>query len=688
MYLLLTMISVVYRTKSYLLVAISSLLLGCLFLPAEAQTTTDKLKAKVDSLHKVMADPKAIAKTVTAADTIVVIPDTLKKDNTVTAKDTVPAQLKRLTPSELVLKADSLRLKYDFKEAVDCYRRAIGASADSLQKSKIEEKLILGQNGLSMMDYCSQPVVVSKQKFSLKEFFLFYPLKDLSWRPLPNSLDSDKGSSLVRATYWPDSTKTIYYSAKDEDGIRNIYSTHYKDSLWTAPELLNEDMTSSGDEIYPMMSRDGKSIYFASSGLYGMGGYDLYVTTWNKETKDWNIPVNMGFPYSSPYDDFLFINTDDGKYSIFASNRECSKDSVYLYVLEYDSMPVRKAVSDEQELRKLVSLTPVNEPQRMDNASVTTPDITDNADTKLYMSKMNEVRALRDSISALTNSSSKERAALAAASGAEKERLTQSIIAKETSVAAKQLDLDKAVKALQQIEMTFLAKGVVIDPSKVSAEADKEVVGASTGYTFSKKTMGPPLSIKLQKPESLLDYSFKILPVGKFAESGSMPSGLVYQIKIFTIPSHATVKQIKGLSPVFEKLGPSLRYTYYAGVFKSYKDVLSNLNKVKRIGFRSASIVAFMDGKEISVQQARASEAKNVTNYFLKIYPNDGQTLPEIAVTVVRQQSSKDVARVVEGGVVTYVVGPFESEVEIQPIASALKAAGITNIAVTSEESK
>ncbi len=634
-----------------------------------------------------MAAPKALIKIVTAADTVVTA-DTSRKSNPVQVPDTVQTRDKRLTPSKLVLKADSLRLKYYFKESVDFYKRAISFSADSLQKSKIEEKLILGQNGLSMMDYCNQPVVVSKQKFSLKEFFLFYPLKDRSWRPLPNSLDSDRGSSIVRATYLPDSTKTIYYSAKDEDGIRNIYLTHYKDSLWTAPELLNEDMTSSGDEIYPMVSRDGKSIYFASSGLYGMGGYDLYVTTWNKETKDWNIPVNMGFPYSSPYDDFLFINTDDGKYSIFASNRECSKDSVYLYVLEYDSMPVRKAVSDERELRNLVSLTPVNEPQRLDNASVTTPDITDNADTKLYMSKMNEVKALRDSISVLTNSTSKERVALSDAVGADKDRLTQSIIAKETALASKQLDLDKAVKALQQIEMTFLAKGVVIDPSKVSAEADKEVVGASTGYTFSKKTMGSPLSMKFQKSETTFDYSFKILPVGKFAESGSMPSGLVYQIKVFTIPSHATVNQIKGLSPVFEKLGPSLRYTYYAGLFKSYKDVLSNLNKVKKIGFRSASIVAFMDGKEISVQQARVAEAKTVTDYFLKIYPDDGQNLPEIAITVVRQQSSKDVARVVEGGVVTYVVGPFDSEVEINPIISALKAAGITKVAVTSHDSK
>ena len=37
----------------------------------------------------------------------------------------------------------------------------------------------------------------------------------------------------------------------------------------------------------------------------------------------------------------------------FASNRECGRDSVTVYVLEYDSMPVRKAVSDVGELREM-----------------------------------------------------------------------------------------------------------------------------------------------------------------------------------------------------------------------------------------------------------------------------------------------------------------------------------------------
>ena len=58
--------------------------------------------------------------------------------------------------------------------------------------------------------------------------------------------------------------------------------------------------------------------HFASKGLYGVGGYDLYVSELDKETGDWSIPVNMGFPYSSPYNDFLLVNSEDGKYTFNA----------------------------------------------------------------------------------------------------------------------------------------------------------------------------------------------------------------------------------------------------------------------------------------------------------------------------------------------------------------------------------
>ena len=591
----------------------------------------------------------------------------------------------QVSPARFLMKADSSRMAYDFPEAVKYCEAAIEA-LDSTASAKAEGQLLLARNGLNMMEFCSQPVVVANQTFPIHDFLLFYPLRDFSWRKAPNQLDSLGGDNLSRAVYVPDGAKDIYYSAKDEEGIRNIYRTHLVDSLWSAPALINEQMTSSSDEIYPMLSPDGQALYFASKGLYGMGGYDLYVSQWNNETGDWDMPVNMGFPYSSPYDDFLFVNTEDGKYSIFASNRECGRDSVTIYVLEYDGMPVRKAVTEVNELRELAALNPAGTSSRIDNGS----DVSGGTDesTQKYMDKMREVRALRDSVARFGKNLDRLRSGLASAPDSEKSRLTAEIAEKEMMLPTLNKTLNEAVKELQSIEMDFLANGIVIDTRKLQAEADKEIVGAASGYTFTKNSYGTELHLDIKKPKPTFDYSFMILPEGRFAENNTLPDGLVYQIRIFTLSRKASVADLNGLSPVFERVTASGKHAYSAGLFKSYKDALSNLNKVKKRGFRDAQIDAFNNGHVISVSKARELESEVRTLMMVKIYPEDGQSLPEQAISAIHEHSDKDLIKSVEAGAVVFTVGPFDDKSQVDALVAALKSAGIESISVTESASE
>ena len=581
----------------------------------------------------------------------------------------------------LLARADSARLQYDYPSAARLCQEAV--DQDSTARAKAEDLLIMSQNGLRMMDFCSQPTVVAKQTFPLKDFFLFYPLKNNSWRKTPNQLDSLGKDDLAGAVYIPEGAKDIYYSAEDEDGIRNIYRTYLADSLWSAPMLINEQMTSSSDEIYPMLSPDGKSLYFASKGLYGMGGYDLYVSTWNPETKDWDVPVNMGFPYSSPYDDFLFINSEDGRYSIFASNRGCSKDSVCIYVLEYDGMPVRKAFSDVAELRQLAALVPANDPTRIDNGSAVEDQDPKSEETRLYIDKIKEVRSLRDSVSRFTSRLDNLRNEYSSASDERKAELSATIQEKELLLPELNKTLQASVKELQAIEMDFLSKGIVIDASKLQAKADKEVVGAASGYTFSRNSYGPAPKLAIRKPVRKFDYSFMILPEGRFAENNSLPEGLVYQIRIFTQSRKATIQDIKGLSPVFERQSGN-KFIYSVGVFRSYKDVLANLNKVKKLGFRTAEITAWNDGQGVSVANARKLEELRL--YTVVIYPENGQSLGETVMTTIHEHSDKDLVKSVENGSVVFKAGPFENKEEAEVLLNALKALGSVSVSLAESD--
>ena len=109
---------------------------------------------------------------------------------------------------------------------------------------------------------------------------------------------------------------------------------------------------------------------------------------------------------------------------------------------------------------------------------------------------MTEVRSLRDSISRYGAQLDSDRNRFAMSEDdQERTRITQEILRREAMLPKLQDSLDRATSQLQKIEMEFLFSGVVIDPDKVMAAADQEIVGEATSYTFTKMSMGGKLDM-------------------------------------------------------------------------------------------------------------------------------------------------------------------------------------------------
>ena len=427
-------------------------------------------------------------------------------------------------------------------------------------------------------------------------------------------------------------------------------------------------------------------MYFSSEGLYGVGGYDLYKSKWDEKTGNWGAPTNLGFPFSSPANDFLFFDTADDKYSIFASDRDSPKDSINVYVIEFENNPIHTALTEE-ELKEMMSLVPKNDLTTLNNNISASSSIPENIDIEKYSTKAKEVKGLRDSISIYSDKLNTYRTRYTEVDNTdERANLTSTILSMEEELPLLQEHLNKALSELQEIEMQFLFSGVAIDPQSLLQEVDREVIGASTSYAFSKLDMGTDLILEIEEPVKEFDYSFMILPQARFAENNELPNGLIYQIQIMTSSKKASIAQLNGLSPIFEKRNNSGIYIYSVGLFSSYNNVSTNLNKVKKLGFKTAYITAANNGRPITVSNAKVLERNKQYIYDVNIY-YDQENLPTSAITAISQMTNKQTSKVIKSGAIVHIVEDISSLDIAEKLKTSLMSVGLSNIFIKKRES-
>lgn len=575
----------------------------------------------------------------------------------------------------LVRYGDSLHRAYDFAEAESVYLQVLDSLdvvEDSLVVKDVRERLRMSENGKNMSRFVQVPQAAGKRRMPQEAFFLAYPLEDRSWRPLPNVLDADSGHDHVKSLYAPDWNDVLYFSAEGPSGTRDIMMTMLDDTLWTVPVPVAELSDSSADEIYPMLSPDGRTIFFASDGLYGVGGYDLYKSVWDEQRQRWSAPQNMGFPYSSPADDFLYVESEDGDYALFASNRECGRDSVYVYAIRYEDYPVHTPMTDPFDLQELALVNPpIVEAQEEAVA-----DIPDNELTIKYMEKMDQVRVLRDSIASTSSSLEALRNEYVFGNDpAERARLTGDILQLETRIPSLQRALDKASSELGAIEMEFLKEGIFLNMDM--QKEDEGPVADMPEYDFRMRSMGDSLAIAVHVPEVRFDYTFRIGSEAVFAEDQTIPDGIVYQVQLFSGGRKATVAELKGLTPVYEHRTPGGMYTYRVGRFGTYPEALAAVEQIRRRAFKDAYITAFIDGEVVSVVTARTEEARRnnqILLYEVRIIPESGELESEVVEGMVRLAMGKDIARIeAEDGTQVFIVGPFDNKDMAEELASYVR---------------
>lgn len=133
----------------------------------------------------------------------------------------------------------------------------------------------------------------------------------------------------------------LYFASNRQGGYGgiDIWCVHkLPNGDWSRPENLGPSVNTEDNERSPFIHPDGVSLYFASNGWEGLGGYDMYYT--RVDDSRGQKPLNFGHPINTDGDEFYFGVDADGEKAYFSSNKYPSKGGMDIY--EFDLYPAIK----------------------------------------------------------------------------------------------------------------------------------------------------------------------------------------------------------------------------------------------------------------------------------------------------------------------------------------------------------
>jgi len=119
--------------------------------------------------------------------------------------------------------------------------------------------------------------------------------------------------------------KTLYFSSNRPGSLGgvDIWKVAINaDGSYGEPQNLGNKVNTEGNESFPFIADDNKTLFFASSGKPGLGGYDVYQVDLSSGAE----ATNLGKPVNTEKDDFAFTFNGTKNVGFLSSNRGGNDD--------------------------------------------------------------------------------------------------------------------------------------------------------------------------------------------------------------------------------------------------------------------------------------------------------------------------------------------------------------------------
>lgn len=123
-----------------------------------------------------------------------------------------------------------------------------------------------------------------------------------------------------------------YFSDENANGQMQLYTLDKLGEEWSEPLALKGINEGISEANYPFMMTDGTTFYFAAKGKESIGGYDIFVTRSDSENGQFLRPENIGMPFNSEANDYLYVIDELSNIGYFVTDRRQPAGKVCVYI--------------------------------------------------------------------------------------------------------------------------------------------------------------------------------------------------------------------------------------------------------------------------------------------------------------------------------------------------------------------
>ncbi|MCF8297870.1 MAG: hypothetical protein K9J13_10030 [Saprospiraceae bacterium] len=233
---------------------------------------------------------------------------------------------------------------YEFQKAFYYYSEfKQKVKSKESEKYKIDLKIEMCKNGEQIENSQNSFHFIEKKIVKEERFYRSYESTTSDYRLIlkPDNLKTAKDRKANKEEFvcFSEDNQVMYFSSygKNEKTGKDLYRcSKLPNGEWTKAQKLSSVINTEYDEDYPYMSPDGKAFYFCSKGHNSIGGYDIFMATFDPVNYRWSKPVNINSLIGSnlintPFDELMFIPNPDSSYAYFSTTKNSRNGFVCYY---------------------------------------------------------------------------------------------------------------------------------------------------------------------------------------------------------------------------------------------------------------------------------------------------------------------------------------------------------------------